>query len=200
MEHLTEKQINKLTYYYLNKKILTNDLVDVKKHMAQCQSCYEKFCVSVVAAHELRKKGFFDLAELIDDGQNYEKNNFYVRINNIAGRLKVSINEALDSTVAKLWNFVPELQPAVARGTDNKEGQTFVNDLSVYSTIFTQKDCLIVRLDDEYFSDNEYEVVYIEGGEQTIIPFTYNEMEECLEVVIKVKDSEYELIIRERKV
>ncbi|MBU5477682.1 hypothetical protein KQI69_00510 [Eubacterium sp. MSJ-13] len=198
MEHMAEKQINKLTYFYLNKKILTNDLVEVKKHMAQCQSCYEKFCVSVVAAHELGEKGFFDLSRLIDDG-NYEKDNFFVRINNLKGKLKVSVNQTLENTVAKLWNFTPESQSAVARGADNKDRQVFVNNLSEYSTIFTQEDCLSVRLDDEYFSDRKYEAVYIEDGEKTIIPFTYNEMEECFEVVIKVKDSEYELIIREIK-
>ena len=56
MGHLTQKQINKLTYYYLNRKILSDELLKAKKHMTQCQSCYEEFCISIVAAHELGEK------------------------------------------------------------------------------------------------------------------------------------------------
>ena len=56
---------------------------------------------------------------------------------------------------------------------------------------------MIVRLDVEYFKNGKYEAVYYENGKEKIYPFLYNEVEECLEVVIKVKDSDYELIIRE---
>ena len=53
MKHLAKEQINRLVYYVLNKKILTDELVEAKKHMAFCETCYEEFCVSVVAAHDL---------------------------------------------------------------------------------------------------------------------------------------------------
>ena len=194
MEHLTQNQINKLTYYYLNRKILSNELVNAKKHMAQCQSCYEKLCISIVAAHELGEKKLIDISMLADGN---ESQNIFVRINSVAGKLQVSVNEALEKTMAKLWNFMPESQIAVARGEDNKNNQTFVNQQSEYSSITLQDNHLVIRLDDEYFSNARYEAVYTENGEEIIIPFSYNEMEECLEVTVEIKSSDYELIIRE---
>lgn len=196
MNHLTQNQINKLTYFYLNRKILSNELVNVKKHMTQCQACYEKFCISIVTAHELGKKNLLDISMLADENEN---RNVFVRINSIAGKLQVSVNEALESAMARLWNFTSNPQIAVARGEDNKNNQIFVNQQSEYSSISLHDDRLTVRLDDEFFGNGKYEAVYTENGDEMIIPFSNNEMEECMEVIIDVKSNDYELIIRESK-
>lgn len=68
MTHLTKKQIDKLTYYYLKNKKLSDELLEAKRHMADCELCYEEFCVSIVAAHELEDKGLFELDALIRTG------------------------------------------------------------------------------------------------------------------------------------
>lgn len=196
MNHLTQNEINKLTYFYLNRKILSNELVNVKKHMTQCQACYEKFCISIVTAHELGKKNLLDISMLADENEN---RNVFVRINSIAGKLQVSVNEALESAMARLWNFTSNPQIAVARGEDNKNNQIFVNQQSEYSSISLHDDRLTVRLDDEFFGNGKYEVVYTENGDEMIIPFSNNEMEECMEVIIDVTSNDYELIIRESK-
>lgn len=195
MGHLTQKQINKLTYYYLNRKILSDELLKAKKHMTQCQSCYEEFCISIVAAHELGEKNLFDISMLDDEN---ETANMFVRIKCIAGKLQVSVNETLDKTMAGLWKFMPEPRLAAVRGEDNKNNQIFVNEQSEYSSISLHENHLIIRLDDEYFSKGRYEVVYTENGVERTIPFSYNEKEECLEAIVEVQSSEYELIIRER--
>ena len=195
MNHLTQNQIDKLTYYYLRKKILSDELVKAKMHMVQCQSCYEEFCIGIVAAYELCEKNLLDLDMLIGESGH---DNIFVKINDVAGKLQISVNQALENTMAKLWNFMPELQFAAARGEGNKNNQVFVNQQSEYSSISLQGNHLTVRLDDEYFGDGKYEVVYVENGKEKIIPFTHNEMEECLEIIIDVKDSNYELIIREK--
>lgn len=197
MEHLTQEQINKLTYFYLNRKILSDDLLEAKKHMVQCSSCYEEFCVSIVEAHELAKKGLIDLKILVNDNDDTVRDNTLVRMNSVAGKLQVAVNRMLDHTKANLWSFVPEPQFAAARGQNSNDMQIFVNQISEYSFISLQGDNLIVRLDVEYFKNEKYEAVYYENGKEKIYPFLYNEVEECLEVVIKVKDSDYELIIRE---
>ena len=70
--------------------------------------------------------------------------------------------------------------------------------MSEYSTITISEDKVIVRLDDEYFNEGKYELVFIENGTEQIVPFYYNELEECLEVAVKVSTERYELVIRGR--
>ena len=132
MNHLTQNQIDKLTYYYLRKKILSDELVKAKMHMVQCQSCYEEFCIGIVAAYELCEKNLLDLDMLIGESGH---DNIFVKINDVAGKLQISVNQALENTVAKLWNFMPELQFAAARGEGNKNNQVFVNQQSELNTL-----------------------------------------------------------------
>ena len=90
MEHLTQEQINKLTYFYLNRKILSDDLLEAKKHMVQCSSCYEEFCVSIVEAHELAKKGLIDLKILVNDNDDTVRDNTLVRMNSVSRKIASS--------------------------------------------------------------------------------------------------------------
>lgn len=196
MEHLKQEQIDKLTYYYLNNKILSDDLAQVKRHMTECDLCYEQFCVSIVAAYELGLKGLFDIGLLADEAGE-EKRNVLVRISSIAGKLKLQVNDALESAAAKLWNFSPVPQLAAARGESRNDEQVFVSPVSEYSSVTLEGKRLTVRLDEDYFEDGKYEAVYVEGQKEQIIPFTRNEMEECLEAVLEVRNEKYELLIRE---
>ncbi len=196
MTHLTKKQIDKLTYYYLKNKKLSDELLEAKMHMTDCEPCYEEFCVSVVAAHELEDKGLFELDALMSIEEEQEEN-VYLQISNIAGKVKVLVNDALENAAKKLWDFIPYTQLAVTRGKESKEN-VFINKMSEYSTITISEDKVIVRLDDEYFNEGKYELVFIENGTEQIVPFYYNELEECLEVAVKVSTERYELVIRGR--
>lgn len=84
MNHLTQNQIDKLTYCYLRKKILSDELVKAKMHMVQCQSCYEEFCIGIVAAYELCEKNLLDLDMLIGESGH---DNIFVKINDIAWKV-----------------------------------------------------------------------------------------------------------------
>lgn len=107
-------------------------------------------CNTIVAAHELGEKNLFDISMLDDEN---ETANMFVRIKCIAGKLQVSVNETLDKTMAGLWKFMPEPRLAAVRGEDNKNNQIFVNEQSEYSSISLHENHLIIRLDDEYFSN-----------------------------------------------
>ena len=194
MTHLTKKQIDKLSYYYLKNKKLSDELLEAKRHMADCELCYEELCVSIVAAHELEDKRLFELDALMSVEEEQEEN-VYLQISNIAGKVKVLVNDALENAAKKLWDFVPYNQLAVTRGEKSKEN-VFINKMSEYSTITISQDKVIVRLDDEYFNEGRYELVFTENGTEQIIPFSYNELEECLEAVINVSTERYELMIR----
>lgn len=195
MKHLTGDQINKMTYYYLNKKILTDDLVEAKKHMAECKSCYEEFCISIVAAYEFGKKGLLDTKMLLSSC-NEMMENVYVKISNVAGKIKVVLNDTLESAAEKLWDFAPVTQLAMARGENSDINQMYINKVSEYSSITLSDNCLTVRLDEEYFNIGEYEVVYISNDVERVIPFIHNELEECLEITIELEDENCELLIR----
>ena len=142
----------------------------------------------------MEDKGLFELDALMSVEEEQEEK-VYLQISNIAGKVKVLVNDALENAAKKLWDFVPYIQLAVTRGEKSKEN-VFINKMSEYSTITISQDKVIVRLDDEYFNEGRYELVFTENGTEQIIPFSYNELEECLEAVINVSTERYELMIR----
>lgn len=198
MKHLTQKQINEMAYYVLNKEIFTDELVEAKKHMAECESCYEEFCVAVVAAYDLLEKGIIEKKTLLySEAEQAEScKNTYLKIKCMAGELQIVLSNAIENAVGKLWRFMPVQQLSMARGTNENSEQIFVNSVSEYSSIKLAGNILTVRLDDEYYEDGAYEVVLIVGNREKVFSFTHNELEECLEVIIELESDEYELIIR----
>jgi hypothetical protein len=204
MGHITDNEIDELVYFVLNKKILSDRLRLTKKHMSACQECYERFCVSLVLAHDLHDRGVMDKEMLLFDAytenvcQKVEESakKILLRFSVIAGKIKYN-TEKLTENINGLWDFeaIPEL--AYARG-DTEEKQILTNKISEFSSIIVEGNKLTIRLDDELYDGALYEVVIRYDSADEKYSFSYNEMEETYELVIQLKSDAYQLEIREK--
>lgn len=185
--HLTERNIQELTYAYVKKIQLSDSQVRFKRHMADCDDCFNRFLVEKELQETLIGAGLLT-ESVMDEILAEEKEaseNILLRMKKAADGLRLFIEEVRDKTES-LWNFYPTPHVAFSRGeSEEEESMVYESVLSEYSTIQVSREGLLVRLDEADYPAERYVLRVIRDGSEERIPFHYNEDEESYDAFVK---------------
>lgn len=185
--HLTERNIQKLAYAYVQKIRLSDKQVGFKRHMADCDNCFCRFLVEKELQEALIGAGLISDA-VMDEMLGEEKEvfgNVLLRMIKVADGLRLHIEEVKEKSDTH-WNFYLSPQMAFSRGeTADEEIVIYESSLSEYSTIQVSREGLLIRLDEADYPAERYALSVIRGESEERIPFAYNEKEESYDVFVK---------------
>ena len=184
--HVSTEQLHKLAQAYVEEKLLNKEQVQIKRHMAECDSCYEIFCAEYLILHQLYKIGMLPLEEM--KAAPCEK--VLLKIQTIKDKLNV-----LKETMQPDWNFIKMPQLAAARGEERKTEEIFENCHSEYSFIKGGKEHVIIQLDGDVFPVHKLKVRICSNGNEMQYDFLYNTETECYQVILDRKNLSEESVI-----
>lgn len=196
--HLTERNIQELTYAYVKKIQLSDSQVRFKRHMADCDDCFNRFLVEKELQETLIGVGLLT-ESVMDEILAEEKEaseNILLRMKKAADGLRLFIEEVRDKTES-LWNFYPTPHVAFSRGESEEESMVYESVLSEYSTIQVSREGLLVRLDETDYPAERYILRVIRNGLEERIPFRYNKDEESYDAFVKGEiepDTQFEIV------
>lgn len=174
--HLTINEIRSLADSYVQEKILNDDQLKAKKHMADCKECYQKFCTEYLLIRTFKETGILP-ENWNDTGVDEEMQKILLQIKKVGIYLKIQSECG--------WNFFPVPQMAAARGNTSAENkEIYVSDISKYSLIRHEEGKIIIQLDGDVYSVDHLKVRVITDGNVQEYAFIYDEETECYCVTI----------------
>lgn len=186
--HISDAQLQDLAKSYVREELLSDKQVALKRHMAECDICYEKFCTEYVVMKQLCAQGLVPPETFEAEGT--EKTLLTLRS---AGRLLEFVRDKAEEA-ADNWGFLPMAQLAFARGSNDEQKQAvYKSQRSSASQIYQTQHEIVIQLDDEVFPIKNLAVRYEVNGKSVVKQFVYDEDTECYVVRIE-RTSEDETI------
>lgn len=191
--HLSLENLRELAQGYYREELLSDKQLEYKKHMAECDICYEKFCAEYVIQKTLLDSGLIqftaleELSVLKKEGTFDTVKEIKCKLINEIDGLKRVAEEKMEQ-VSALWNFYSVPQPALSRGQEIlHESEIMENEVSDYSYIKKTSEGILFRLDGTDFNISNLRLIYITDDVRVSFPFVYNEKHDCYDVRIEGK-------------
>lgn len=191
--HLSLENLRELAQGYYREELLSDKQLEYKKHMAECDACYEKFCAEYVIQKTLLDSGLIqssaleELSVLKEEGRFDTVKEIKCKLINGIDGLKRVVEEKMEQ-VSALWNFYSVPQPALSRGQEIlHESEIMENEVSDYSYIKKTSEGILFRLDGTDFNISNLRLIYITDDVRATFPFVYNEKHDCYDVKIEGK-------------
>lgn len=191
--HLSLENLRELAQGYYREDLLSDKQLEYKKHMAECDICYEKFCAEYVIQKTLLDSGLIqptaleELSVLKKEGTFDTVKEIKCKLINGIDGLKRVAEEKMEQ-VSALWNFYSVPQPALSRGQEIlHESEIMENEVSDYSYIKKTSEGILFRLDGTDFNISNLRLIYITDDVRVSFPFVYNEKHDCYDVRIEGK-------------
>lgn len=189
--HLSLENLRELAQRYYREELLSDKQLKYKKHMAECDVCYEKFCAEYVIQKTLLDSGLIQFSALKEFSVS-EEEEICVNIKEIKCKLINGIDglkrvvEEKKDQVCALWNFYSVPRPALSRGEEVlNESEMMENEVSDYSYIKKTSKGILFRLDGTDFKISNLRLLYIVDDVRASYPFVYNEQHDCYDVRIE---------------
>lgn len=183
--HITDAQLQDLAKSYIKEELLNDRQIALKRHMAECDSCYERFCTEYIVIKQLWEQGLVP-PEVLEDKAS-EKIFLTLRS---AGKLLELLRDKTEE-VADSWSFLSVAQLAFARGSNDGQKQAvYKSRTSSASQIYQTQNEIVIQLDDEAFAVENLAVRYECNGKSEVKRFVYDETTECYVVRIKRKSQD----------
>lgn len=186
--HITSEQLQNLAHSYVKNERLNDEQLQLKRHMAQCDSCYEKFCTEFTVLKSLFDIGFIT-EEALKMQENLEtelheetKSEMFLLKLEIVDNAINFIHTTVDS-ISDAWNFFRLPQLAASRG-ETKKQVIYQSPLSEYSCIRQEDEKLIIQLEEEHYPVEQLQVKYVAEGAVSYKEFEYDEKIDCHIVVL----------------
>lgn len=191
--HLSLENLRELAQSYYREELLSDKQLEYKKHMTECDTCYEKFCAEYVIQKTLLDSGLIqssaleELSVLKEEGTFDAVKEIKCKLINEVDGLKRVVKEKAEQ-VSALWNFYSVPQPAFSRGQEIlHESEIMENEVSDYSYIKKTSEGILFRLDGRDFNISNLRLIYITDDVRASFPFVYNEKHDCYDVRIEGK-------------
>ena len=185
--HLTDRNIQELAYAYVQKIRLSDNQVSFKRHMADCDDCFNKFLVEKKLQETLIRAGLISDAVMADMLVEEKKasGNILLRMKKATDGLRLFIEEVKEKSDTP-WNFYPAPYVAFGRGeTVEEETMLYESVLSEYSIIQISREGLLIRLDEADYPARHYVLNIIQGEAAEQVPFIYNVEEGSYDVFVQ---------------
>lgn len=176
--HISEEQLDELAGAYVKEQILDNRQLGLKRHISECDRCYERFCIRYALLKSLWDLKLLPLEEM-------EKESFqqvFLKIQAVKEALHV-----VKETMLPEWDFVKMPQLSVARGENRETEELFENARSEYSFIKCGKDRIIIQLDGDIFPAEHLKLYVRSGKNEEQYDFSYNPETECYQAIFDRK-------------
>lgn len=205
--HLSEQNICELAAAYQRKVLLDDEQVAYKRHMAECDWCYNRFEMESLLQETLLEAGLLGL-EAVEElvvSEKIPKGTTDVVLQ-VAKQVVWSLKcakgkmDVIAEDLKGFWNFVPNQQIAYARGEEEEKSIIYTSVISPYSSVEIQEEGIQIVLDAEYCQGEDYRIVLRHNGDEINVSFQYDEEEEIYQAFIKgnySREVEYELEIIE---
>lgn len=189
--HLTINELRALATCYRKEELLNDEQLSWKRHMSQCDSCYEKFCTELMLQKVLTKHQLISEEVIEASLGNTMLKQICLKIQLGKEKLQVFAGEVQQQT--NIWNFFRMPQVAFGRGSGgdsdkNGKQQIFVSKSSEYSFVKMENDKLIIQLDKDEYSVEQLRVVYEQDGNVIYREFVYDDNSDCW--IVELEQSE----------
>lgn len=197
--HLTDRNVQELAYAYNTNVLLSDEQVEWKRHMADCDSCFGKFLTEKTLQETLLQAGLInrDMLQEAMHPVNEVKEKVLLTIEKAADGWKMLAGEIQDK-LAAMWNFYPAPQFAMSRGTqESSPVAIYENGSSEYSMIQIDENGLLIRLDAEDYDGGNLMLKVTKDSSVNMVKFLYNEDEECYDAFVRgevTPDMKFEII------
>ena len=156
--HISENQLNELAGAYVKEQILNDRQLGIKRHMAECDGCYERFCVRYALLKSLCDVKLFPPETL----EETSIKQVFLKIKAVKEAVHIVKN-----TISPDWDFIKMPQLSAARGENRDMAEVFENASSEYSYIKCEKDRITIQLDGDVFPAERLKL-YVRSGEQEL--------------------------------
>lgn len=192
--HATSKQIQHLAASYYQQQLLSDEELEVKYHMAECDRCYEEFCAELLMLRALADSGLVK-PQMLEVAESDSSRSF-IKLQLVQDKLKLLRGSMQNLQV--IWNFLPRPALAYGRGTGvQAAGSGYISQESEYSCIQREGGKIRIQLDEDYFPVKALAVRYMESGKYVCQAFSYDEYSECYTAVIEesvLENGEIEIV------
>ncbi len=183
--HISEEDLRNLSEAYVKEERLNDRQLELKKHMADCDRCYEIFCAQYVLQKQLSAHGLLP--------PESEKRVVF------ALKAAAGIYEMIQQkkeTFHSNWEFVRLPMPAASRSGGKKmQTETFISRKGEYSFIECSQTQVVIQFDAEEFSAGAFVVrVQTDHGEKTY-DFVYHADKDCYQVILNTEEFHGETVI-----
>lgn len=199
MVHLSGNDIRELVISYREKETLNEKQLGEKRHMAECDSCYERFCVEYALQKSLFQAGLMNstfMKEIVNQSQNLEEK-VLLTITTAIDTLELSIRNMAER-LESIWSFYQAPHLAEIRGgLAGTDEVVYECEGAEYSFIKNNGKNILICLDEKDYNGRNLKIKIVRGGREEYIEFKYNEDEESLEAIIplaKVSDARIEIV------
>ena len=212
--HATAEALHNLAKAYVKKEILSDGLLEAKKHMAGCDECYQSFCTKYVL---MRKLGGYGLIPFEMEGSGAEDLEYaeavaepetpadteeladaegtgvwaaapghkVLMVLRKAGEAFGMVRQR-NRELAVGWEFTERPQLAMARGSGSGDREkTYVSIQSEESVVLCSQDKVLIQLEEGVFSGEKLKVRVVSNGEEKIYDFSYDEDLGCYEAAVE---------------
>lgn len=180
--HVVVDELRALANQNLKNEILSDRLLQVKRHIAECDSCYGKFCAEYVLLKKLGEASLI-LPDTVEAEEPARMFKVFLRIEVANDRLDIESGNCEQE--ADCWKFIRMPQFTVLRGGGERQvKELYINQLSQYSCIERRDGKILIQLDGDFFAVEQLAVSVTGGEHREIYEFSYNTKAECYQVLI----------------
>lgn len=177
--HISDEQLDRLADAYVKERLLDDRQMKIKKHMAQCDRCYERFCIRYSLLKSLK-----ELKLLPAEAADGKIPKLCLVIRQIGAVISVVAEKKEE--LPEYWDFFR--MPALAASRGGKTGEEieiYKNRFSEYSCVkFTEKQ-VTIQLDGDVFPAGRLKARVCFNGKEEEYDFLYDRDTECYQVVLE---------------
>ena len=206
--HTTIEELQDLADQYITGGLLNDSQLAVKQHMAECDECYQRFCLEYMIRKELCETCLISRENLseqfmvkrsVEDVQQKEQESLrkgirYQVILEICrknGHLTMIVQREFAEN--SIWNFVQMPNFVMTRG--EHEGERYESIGSAESHICYRDGRMIIQLDQEEYPVKNMVVRVSKGEIEELHQFEYDEDTELHRVILEGKDCSEDSVI-----
>lgn len=187
--HISDEKMDDLVNAYILKIILNDAQLEVKRHMADCDYCYERFCKKYVIKNVLCNNRLYNVEK--------KRIDFLLSIKkSIDSFERITVQKAEECIEDLRWNFKLNMQPALRSGNETIE---YISNISENTKIIYDEDIIKIILDPEFFGAEEYkiQIIDVRNGEclKQIDRFEFDEDMELFYLEINCREYPESIVI-----
>ncbi len=197
--HLSGNDIRELAISYREKETLNEKQLGEKRHMAECNPCYERFCVEYALQKSLFQTGLMNstfMKEILNQSQELEEK-VLLTITTAIDTLELSIQNMAER-LESIWSFYQAPYLAEIRGDlEAIDEVVYECEGAEYSFIKNDGENILICLDEKEYNDRNLKIKIVRDSREEYLEFKYNEDEEILEATIplaKANDARIEIV------
>lgn len=170
--HAKIEDLRGMANAYINEKILDDEQLMVKKHIAVCDDCYGKFCLEYLMQRELIKAALIPPNVLNESVEGiFEK--VILKISKVRNQRKLVLNLEERFRNDARWGFVE--MPYFASTRDGEEETVYQSKGSSESRIYFREGKVLIHLDEEQYQGDNLRVLLVDESHSDEVELQYDE-------------------------